>query len=151
SSPPRSQSTSLPRRSTARSTRPAPETRSGSPTSSRAQAVRSRSRPRGTPPRRRPRSSLRPRRAEPAGPAEPELAARDDDRAAADLDALDRAGTAVGRRVQLRGPPQLDPLQDLDLRPPLDEPVPAEVAYERTRCRPRRRVLGDAAARSEHA
>ena len=79
-----------------------------------------------------------------------ELATRDDDRAAADLDPLDRVPAAVRGREEPRGTPDLDSLLHLDLRAPVDEPVPAEMTRERAGRGTRRRILGDAVRRGEH-
>src|SRR5688500_16002623 len=80
----------------------------------------------------------------------PELAARDGHRGAADLDRLDRVGGAGCPRVERRGPADLRALLDLDLLAPRDEPVPSQVARERARGRSRRRVLADPVERREH-
>ena len=62
---------------------------------------------------------------------EPELAARDGDGLAADLDAVDQPATALGARVERRGPPDRGALRDRDLVAPGDPAVAREVARER--------------------
>ena len=71
-----------------------------------------------------------------------ELAARDDHRRAADLDALDLIRRAVDAGEERRGPPDLRSLRDLDLVAELDAPVPGEVQRQRPGGRARRRILG---------
>ena len=68
--------------------------------------------------------------------SEAELAARDDDRRAADLDALDSVRRAVDARVQLRRPADLGALLDLDLVAERDPPVAREVERERPAAEP---------------
>src|SRR5204863_8513887 len=79
-----------------------------------------------------------------------ELAAGDDHSAAADLDALDLLRRAVDARVELGRAVELDPLGDLDLLAGRDETVADEVDAERSGSRAGGRILGDAAAGSEH-
>ena len=59
--------------------------------------------------------------------SEAELAARDDDRGAADEHALDPLGAALGPRVERRGPADLGALRDLDLLAERDPAVAGEV------------------------
>ena len=80
-----------------------------------------------------------------AATLEAELAARDDDRAAAAVHALDLAARALGAGEERRRTPDLDALRDLDPLAPLDEPVPAEVARDRPGGRAGRGILADAA------
>src|SRR5262249_59052668 len=81
---------------------------------------------------------------------EPDLAARDDDRAAADLDTLDLGGGAGRTRVEPRGSPHLDALLDLDLLPGFDPTVTQEMHRERACGGAGRRILEHAARRREH-
>ena len=129
------------RASTSRSTRPIPTACStppatGSTSPPTAAASGARSRPSS-------RTSRRSR-----GLRNLELAARDGDGRAADLDRLDRVAGARRPRVERRGPADLRALLDLDLLAPRDEPVPAEVARERARRRAGRGVLADAVERA---
>src|SRR6266849_6426868 len=82
--------------------------------------------------------------------SETELAARDDDGRAADLDALDRLGGAVDACVERGRPANLGALRDLDLVAESDAAVPGEVKRERARGRAGRRVFGDPERRAEH-
>src|SRR5919204_3232429 len=84
-------------------------------------------------------------------PLEAELAARDDDRAAADLDLFDPVALACDAGVQGRRPLDLDALRNLDLVPEADPAVPDEMEREWACGRPRRRILGDAVDRGEHS
>ena len=63
----------------------------------------------------------------------PELAARDDHRRAADPHALDPVGRALDVGVEPRRPPELDALHDLDLLAEPDPAVAGEVDGERAR------------------
>src|ERR1035437_6851178 len=70
-----------------------------------------------------------------------ELAARDDDGAASDLDALDRVRRAVDACVERRGAADLRTLRDLDLVTERDAPVSREEQRERPRGGAGRRIL----------
>jgi len=74
----------------------------------------------------------------------------DRDGRAADLDALDLLGRAVHPRIELRRTADLDALRDLDLVSEVDSPVARQMERERPGRRPRCRILGHAAGRSEH-
>src|SRR6185295_849751 len=79
-----------------------------------------------------------------------ELAARDDDRGAADLDALDLLRCAVHPDEELGRTADLRALRHLDFYAGLDATVPHEVDAERSARRPGRGILVDAARRREH-
>src|SRR5450759_3680306 len=79
-----------------------------------------------------------------------ELAARDDDSAAADLDALDRVRRAVDACVERREAADLRALGDLYLVAERDASVSREVQRERPCGGAGRRILGHAEPRSEH-
>src|SRR5205085_12548921 len=82
---------------------------------------------------------------------EPELAARDNDCGAADLDLRRRRVTALDAGIELRRTPNLLALANLDLLAPLQPSMPNEMQRERSRRGARRGVFRDAAVRREHA
>ncbi len=77
---------------------------------------------------------------------QPELAAGNRDGTTADLDPFDAPARSLDQREQGARPTDLRPLRDLDLLAELDPTVAGEVAGERTRSRPGRRILGNAVA-----
>src|SRR6266496_2527742 len=79
-----------------------------------------------------------------------ELAAREDDRAAADLDALDLVRRALGLRVKRRRAVDLGALRDLDLVAPADLAMTRQVHRQRPGSRAGSRVLRDP-AEAEHS
>src|SRR6185437_6653340 len=81
---------------------------------------------------------------------EAELAARDEDGRAPDLDAIDTLAFALDGRIERRRPLDLGALADLDLLAEGDAPVPGEVDRERPGGRSRRGVLVHAVVRREH-
>src|ERR1051325_2829680 len=81
---------------------------------------------------------------------EAELAARDDDRRAAHLDAVDAIALPIDAREELRRASDLDSLSDLDLLAEADPPVPREVHRERTGRGTRRGILGNSVRGREH-
>src|SRR5213593_1637284 len=82
---------------------------------------------------------------------EAELAPRDDDGRAADLDAVDAVALADHARVQRRRPADLRALRDLDLVAEADSPVAREMDGERPGGGARRGILRYAVRGSEHA
>src|SRR5713226_3058211 len=83
--------------------------------------------------------------------SETELAARDDDGRAADLNALDRLRGALDSCVERRGAADLRALRDLDLVPERDAAVAREMQRERAGGRSGRGILRHAEPRPEHA
>ena len=135
---------SRPRRAAA-----APPARS-SPSSGRARARRSRRVARRAARASRPRDASCPLHARPDDDDarhKPELAARDDDRRAADLDSPPASGRPRRASTAARSPRP----GDLDLVAEPDPSVPGEVERERPRGRAGRRILGDPVRRDEDA